>query len=268
MLGQGIHLPGGLQLPELAGTQLVAFVLVLGRVGPLFLIAPVLSSPLVAARARLVVAAAIAAALTPVAEHGRTLPQDPIGVVLWMVSEMGVGIAFALALGVLTAAVEAGAGLLDTIVGFSFGALVDPVTGVQSAVLGKVYSLFAAMVFVLSGGVRLMVMGVARSYDLVPLGAFPAPANLGRLAGAALVQVPVIALEIVGPVVVALVLADSAFGLVARAVPQMNVFVIGLPVKVLLSFAVVATSLPFVGPHLADDLRTAVSDGLRAIAGG
>ena len=262
-----VQLPGGLQLPELAGREVVAFALVLGRIGPLFLLAPVLSSPLLGARAKYVAAAAIAAAVTPLAAQNHPVPQDPVGFALTLAQEMGVGLAFALALSVLTAAVQAGGSLLDTLVGFSFGAIVDPVTGMQAAVFGQVYSLFAVMIFVLTGGVRLMVMGIARSYDLVPLGSFPHVSALARLAGRAIAEVPLIGLELVGPVIVAVVLADAAFGLVARAVPQMNVFVVGLPVKVLLAFAVVGASLPFVGTHLGDDMQRAISDALRGIGG-
>ena len=56
-----------MSIPEIAGTQILAFVLVLGRVAPLFLLAPVLSAGMLAARAKFVAAAAITLALTPIA---------------------------------------------------------------------------------------------------------------------------------------------------------------------------------------------------------
>jgi flagellar biosynthetic protein FliR len=112
-----------------------------------------------------------------------------------------------------------------------------------------------------------MVTGLARSYDVVPLGQFPAPAQLGSLAVAGLTAIPVIGLELVGPVILAVVVADAAFGLVGRAVPQMNVFVLGLPVKVILAFTVVAASLPLVSTHLQADLEQAISQALRAFGG-
>jgi flagellar biosynthetic protein FliR len=163
--------------------------------------------------------------------------------------------------------VQAGASLVDTTVGFSFGALLDPVTGVNNAVIGQVYSLFATMVFLLSGGVRLMMMGLSRSYDLVPLGSLPPLGSLGALALHGLEQVPVIGFELVAPVLLAVLVADATFGLVARAVPQMNVFVVALPAKVLLAFAVVAVSLPLVGQHLESDFTDALATALRAFGG-
>ncbi|HEY3612583.1 MAG TPA: flagellar biosynthetic protein FliR [Gaiellales bacterium] len=257
-----VTLPGGLQLPEIASANLVAFVLVLGRIGPLFVLAPVLSTNMLPARAKFAAAAAMTLALAPIAAHGHTMPTDSVALALVFVQEVGVGVAFALALSVLVGGVAFGASLVDTLVGFSFGSLINPITGVPASVLGQLYTLLALMVFVLSGGVRLMIMGLARSYALVPLGTFPTPAALGRLATAAATELPLIGLELVGPVILAVVVVDAAFGLVARAVPQMNVFVIGLPVKVIVSFAVVAASLPFVATHLESDLQQAIGRAL------
>ncbi len=257
-------LPGGLSLPQEAGTEVVAFVLVLGRVAPLFLLAPVFSAKLLAQRAKFLAAAAIAVALTPIASQGRTIPVDPFLFALTLAREVGIGLAFALALGALAAAVTAGASLVDTLVGFSFGALVDPMTGNQNAILGQVYSLFAMMIFVVFGGMGLMIMGLAQTYSLIPLGTFPSSNALAALALHSIEQVPLIGLELAAPVLLAVVVADAVFGIVARTVPQMNVLVLGLPAKVLLAFAVIGASLPFVGLHLEDDLSHTLGSALQA----
>jgi flagellar biosynthetic protein FliR len=261
-----LTIPAGFALPQIAGTNLVAFVLVLGRIGPMFTLAPVFSASLIGTRAKFLTAAAITMALTPIAAHGQTIPTDPIGFALALAKEVGVGLVFALALGVISAAVVAGASLVDTTVGFSFGAILDPVTGVQNAVLGQVYSIFAIMVFLLSGGVQLMILGIARTYDLIPLGAFPKPSTLAGIAMHALEQVPIIGFEVVAPVLLAVFVTDAVFGLLARTVPQMNVFVVALPLKVIVAFAVVAVSLPLVGQHLTGDLTNAVSQTLQALS--
>jgi len=259
-------LPGGLTLPQTAGAQVVAFVLVLGRIGPLFLLAPVFSAQVLAARAKFIAAAAISVALTPIASHGHTIPTDPLAFGLTLTREVGIGLAFALSLGILAAAVSAGASLIDTLVGFSFGALLDPVTGNQNAILGQVYSLFAMMIFIVFGGLGLMIMGLSDTYSLIPLGSFPAINRLAALALHSAEQIPLIGLEISAPVLVAIVVADTVFGIVGRAVPQMNVLVMGLPVKVLIAFSVITASLPFVGLHLQDDLTHSISDALQAFS--
>ena len=86
-----VPIPSGLGLPQTAGTQVLAFVLVLGRVGPLFLLAPILSATLVARRAKVIVAFGLALALTPMADAGRTIPTDPIAYGLAFAREVGIG---------------------------------------------------------------------------------------------------------------------------------------------------------------------------------
>jgi flagellar biosynthetic protein FliR len=267
-LGQALHQadPTGL-LPRIAGKHLVAFMLVMARVGPLFLLAPIFSARMIPVRAKLIAAGAIAFALTPLAERGQALPSDVIGVGGLVTKEALVGVAFAFVLAAIGAAVQAGASLLDTIIGFSFASLVDPMSNMSNAILGQIYSLFTVLIFVVTGGDQLMIMGLARSYDLLPLSVGPNTASLGGLGLSALRDVFIIGFEIAAPALIALIVADAAFAIVSRAVPQMNVFVTGLPAKILLGFATIAASLPFIAMHVQNDLATAVAAALQGLSG-
>ncbi len=64
---------------------------------------------------------------------------------------------------------------------------------------------------------------------------------------------------------IACVLTDVGFGVVSRVVPQMNVFAVGFPVKVLVGLVVVAASLPFVGNWIGDELTVSVGQALQTI---
>jgi flagellar biosynthetic protein FliR len=66
--------------------------------------------------------------------------------------------------------------------------------------------------------------------------------------------------------VIALVLTDAAFGIVSRVAPQMNVYFVGLPAKILAGLAVAGASLPFVAVHFEDELGAAVMRALGAFA--
>ena len=256
------------ELPQIPGGTVAAYVLVLCRIGPLFLLAPVFSSRMIPARAKLIAAVAITVALAPLALKGQTVSTEPVELVFLIVKEIGVGLAFAFVIAAIGAAAQAGAAVMDTLFGFSYGALVDPITNVQNAPIGQLYSLFTAMVFVTTGGDQVMIMGLSKSYEVLPVDHFPA---LNALAGAATLGVGkifLIGLMLAAPVVIALLVTDAAFALVAKAVPQMNVFQIGIPAKILLGFGVIATSLPFVAVHVRDDLSSAVVAGLGILGGG
>jgi flagellar biosynthetic protein FliR len=252
-------------IPDVAGEQILAFVLVLSRLGGLFLFAPGFSSKLVPVRAKLLVAGAIAIAFTPLASRGQTIPSDPIELTTLIVKEVSVGLAIALAIGVIAVAVQAGASLLDTISGFSFANLVDPFTNMQATPLSQIYGLVATMVFLLTGGDHLAIQGIARSYELVPLDAAPSTAVMAGMAVHGLTQIFIIGLEVAAPVLIALVLTDTALGIVSRAAPQVNVMFVGMPAKILVAFTVAAASLPFVVMRVDTAITDAIFNSLAAL---
>lgn len=253
------------ELPAFASAHVVAFLLVLSRVGGLFLLAPVFSSKLIPTQVRLMAAMAISLALTPIATHGQPIPGDTGTICLLMVKELAVGLLFAFPPAVVMAAVEAGAGLLDTIIGFSFAAVLDPVNNQQNAILGQFYTLFATMVFLLGGGDQIMIGGMAASYRELPIDDWPHMSAVTGQALSAFSQVFAIGLEIAAPVLVALIITDAALGLVSKAVPQMNVFVVGLPAKLLVGFTVIAASLPFVSSELQTQLTQSVGQAVQLL---
>jgi len=104
-------------LPHIAATELVGFVLVLCRVGGLFVLAPIFSGRMIPAHAKLMVAGAISFALLPLVQHGTAIPTG-IGVLPLAMKEILVGLAIALALGIVAAGIQFAASVLDTTIGF------------------------------------------------------------------------------------------------------------------------------------------------------
>ncbi len=256
-------------IAQFGETQVMTFMLVLGRVSPLFLLAPMFSSRQLPARARSIIAVALAVGIMPVAatagDAGGTLPSDVIGLAGLMLKEMLVGTAFAFALAAFFAAVSVAGTLLDTFIGFSFGALVDPVTGNPGGVLNQLYALVGVAVFIAIGGDAWVIQGLARTYDAVPLLSAPEVGSLVEGAQVAFSGIFGAALEICAPVLLAVVLTDAAFGIVSRVVPQLNVFAVGFPAKVAVGLVVIAASLPFLAGWLDDELQRSVGSALRAM---
>ncbi len=257
--------PLTLLLAQLGGMQTAGFILVLARVTPLFVVAPLFSSRQIPARVRTIVACALAVGLTPVAMHGQHVPNDVPTLFGLVFKELLVGLAFALSIALLFAAVSTAGTFLDMLVGFSFGATVDPLSGNQSAVLTQVYGLVALAVFVAIDGTSWIVSGLARTYDLVPLTAAPDVAALATGVLASFSTIFSSALEVAAPVLLAMVITDVAFGVVTRVVPQLNVFAVGFPVKVVVGLLVVGASLPFVSGWISDQLQTSVAQALQTV---
>jgi flagellar biosynthetic protein FliR len=254
-------------LPDQALTEVLGFLLVVCRVGGLFVLAPGFSATMIPNRIKLMLAMALALAMMPIAVHGQTVPLDAGDYVMLMLKEIGVGLIFAFPMALVGAAVQAGASLLDTLIGFSFSSILDPVNNQQTAILGQFYSLFAVLVLLMSGGDHIMIEGIGASYRALPITAYPHIGAVTSGALAAFGQVWAIGLEIAAPVLVALVITDAAIGLVSRAVPQMNVFVVGMPAKILVGMTVIAATLPFVSNQVQGALQQSVTQALRTLGG-
>jgi len=252
-------------LSQLAGGSLVTFVLVLGRVGGLFVFAPFFSARMIPIPVKMACAAGLAVTIAPLAAAGHVMTSDGLAVAGLLIKEMAVGLAMSFAIGAIVAAVQAGAGLLDALIGFSFAAIIDPITNLQNAILGQFYSMFAVMIVILTGGDHFMVEGMAASYRAVPLDSYPSLNALAGLAMHGFASVFVIGLELTAPVLIAVVIVDAAFALMARAAPQMNVYIVGLPAKIATGFVVLAASLPFLATHLQSDLESAVRTALNGL---
>ncbi|GAC1323712.1 MAG: flagellar biosynthetic protein FliR [Thermoleophilaceae bacterium] len=245
--------------------QLAGFILVLGRISPLFVLAPLFSSRLMPVRARVIAALAIAVGLSPLALKGRRVPLDPAGLGGLMLKEILVGLAFAFAVSTLFAAVSIAGSFLDTLIGFSYGSLVDPVSGNQNTVISQMYGLVGILVFIAIGGDGWMIEGAARTYSLVPLTSAPALGSLVGGAEHAFASIFVSALELAAPVVIALILTDAGFGVVSRVVPQLNVFAVGFPAKIIVGFLIIGASLPFAGNWIGGQLQSSIRAALQTL---
>ncbi|HUN77639.1 MAG TPA: flagellar biosynthetic protein FliR [Solirubrobacteraceae bacterium] len=252
-------------LDKLAGNELAGFILVLARVTPLFMIAPPFSSSIIPPRVRGILAVAIAIGLAPIALRGQHVPSDPLALAALVVEGGLVGLGFAFSLAVLFGAIETAGALADLGAGFSYGSLIDPLSGNASGAFTHIYSMVGILVFFVIDGEAWVLRGLSRTFTLVPLTAAPQLKSLVGGAEQVFTTVFASALEIAAPVLVALLVTDAAFAVVSRVVPQLNVFAVGFPAKVAVAILVVTATLPFFGGWVANQISTSVGDALGAL---
>jgi flagellar biosynthetic protein FliR len=252
-------------LQQVSEQQLAGFLLVLARVSPLFVLAPIFSSRMLPARARGVVAVAISFGLAPLALHGQHIDTDAMQLAGLIGKELLVGLAYSFALASVFAAISVAGSLLDTSMGFSMGSLIDPITGTQSPILTQLYAMVGVLVFIAINGDHWMIEGLARSYQLVPINKFPSINAIVGGADKSFVSIFGSAIELAAPVMLAVLLTDCAMGLVARVMPQLNVFAVGFPAKIAVGLLVMGVSLPFVGGWISDQVQVSVSSAPQSI---
>ena len=255
-------------LAQISGGHVAAFFLVLSRVTPLFLIAPIFSSNLLIPQARVVLAVALSLGLSTVVGHGQTVPDGVLQLVGLMLVNLIVGLALAFAMACVFAAITGAGVLADSLSGFSFGSQVDPIYGNPGGTLTTFYSMIGMALFLAVGGDAWALRGLDATFTAVPLSAPLSTAHLHGIVSMCVSMVGIVflgAVEVVAPVMFAVVIGDIAFGLVSRVAPQINVFAVGFPVKVGITLLVISVSLPFMAGWMSNQLSSAVETVLQSI---
>ncbi len=173
-------------------------------------------------------------------------------------TEVAVGLLIAVGVQAAFAAFAVAGRLMDVQMGFSLGAVLDPVSKGHATVISSGLNMLAVVLFFVSDAHELLLAGVFRTFELLPLGQPVAvagwlPVALG--AGAMFSLGFIMA----SPVVVALMLADVVVGVTSRNMPQMNVLFLSIPLKLLLGLVVMITAIRVIGPVMQHVLTLPLS---------
>ncbi|NLJ85093.1 MAG: flagellar type III secretion system protein FliR [Firmicutes bacterium] len=155
---------------------------------------------------------------------------------------VGIGIGFAVTL-VFSAIYLAGQ-LIDVPMGFGMVNVVDPQSGLQVPIFAQFQYILAALVFLAIRGHHALLQALSASFALIPVGQGMVIGNLPMAVLDIFVRMFYLGVKLSLPLVTGLLLLDIALGIVARAVPQINVFVVGFPAKILVGMALFILVLP------------------------
>ncbi|MFQ5340569.1 MAG: flagellar biosynthetic protein FliR [Anaerolineae bacterium] len=157
--------------------------------------------------------------------------------------------------------------LVGTEMGLNIANLFSPLTSEPVAVAGQFYTLLVSLIFLSLGGHHWLILAIAQTLHFAPVGTFQPDARMLADLIPLSATIFVVALRVALPVFGAIVLTDVALALVARAVPQMNVFMVGLPLKVLVALAAMAVTLPLIGPTMDQMLQDGMAQLAAMLAG-
>ena len=163
-----------------------------------------------------------------------SVPLDTGGFLAALLTQVLVGITLGLFTMVLVNALQTAGALVDLFAGFSLAAIYDPINQSQVAVFGRFYELLAVTLLFSTNAYLVIVNGWFRSFDLVPAHGL-AIANIADILTKNLGEFLVAAIEIAGPVLGCLFLAEVTLGLLSRAAPQLNVFALAFPLRVVVA---------------------------------
>lgn len=225
--------------------RLQAFLLVNFRLGGMLLAAPIFGRQTIPPLIKVGLAITLAILLMPaIINAGLPVVPSLTDLVALGFKEMLVGVIVGLMLKLLFYAAETAGSVVGFQSGLAIANVVDPSTQTQVNMLGQFWVLVASMIFLAINGHHLLITSLADSFQVIPLGGsiFGAGAAdlLMRLSGIMFT----LALKMAAPILLTVFLVDVALGVLARTIPQMNIFIIGIPVKIAISLLMIGASLP------------------------
>jgi flagellar biosynthetic protein FliR len=233
-----------LELPWILSVLLVSL-----RFGVVILLTPVFSLIGLPLKIRVVLVLALSATLVAGMDPAATasVSAAPADLLLGAAKELALGSMLAFGLLAGFGAFQLAGRILDIQLGFGVAGLIDPTTRTQAPLLGTVLNMAAVLTFFLIDGHHLLIRGLAYSLVEIPPGsslrAIPADLVVAQF-GAMFVFAALLA----APVMTVVLLVDIALAMMARTMPQMNVFIIGLPLKIFVGLLVLAIALGFLEP--------------------
>ena len=158
---------------------------------------------------------------------------------LLVLKEAIVGLVLGLVVYIVFSAVQIAGGFIDFQMGFAMANIVDPQTGAQSPLMGQFFNFLLLLVFLAINGHHLVLDGIFYSYQFMPIDQFfPkfGDAESIEYIMKLFVAVFAIAFQMSAPIIATLFLVTLALGITGKTVPQLNIFVVGFPIKIAVGF--------------------------------
>lgn len=225
------------------------------RITAFLVIAPPFSHGTIPMRIRAMLAVGLALAVSPAVTAGY-VPLETGGFLFALVGAAITGALLGFLVMVLFSAIQGAGHLIDTFGGFQMAQAFDPGMAINGAQFTRLFQITAILLLFVSDGYQLVLGGLFRSFDAIPVTGMIA---LDRPADALVVavgQMMLSAVQIAGPLLIVLFLADVGLGLVTRVAPALNAFAMGFPIKIALTLLLVGfvyVVLPGVVSAIADD---------------
>jgi flagellar biosynthetic protein FliR len=223
-------------------SYMVGFLLLFFRMAALFIATPIFSHqniPITIKAAMAFFFAIFFYSSMPPLEIEITIPTIIIAILGEFIFGLAIGLILLLAYNVITFA----GGQISFMMGFSLASAIDPQSGVSMPIISQFLSLLGLMVLLAIDMHHWILLFIDSSLSAIPLGGFLMTKNFFDYLMHATANMFLVGFMIAFPIIALSWLADVIFGMLMKTMPQFNLLVIGFPIKIMVSFAVIIATL-------------------------
>lgn len=231
-------------LNEITVSTIFSVFFVFCRLGSGFLLMPGIGEMYIPVRSRLLFSLLASISLAPVIQHMLpAYPENILTLFFLLLGEITIGLSIGLIARMIISALHTAGMIISFQSGLSAATLFDTTQGGQGSMIGNFLSLFALLLIFSLNLHHLLIYGFAESYTLFAPGIYPATESLAELFSRTLAGSFVVAVKISAPHIVLGLLLFLGAGVLARLMPNMQIFFVIMPLQIFISFAILAMTL-------------------------
>lgn len=243
------------------GVCLLAFV----RIVLIFRQAPILGSNHMKNQVKIGLAALLALVAFPHLKVPDNFPTEPMGFILCILSQIGVGLAIGFVSYLVMAAAQFGGEMMDIQMGLSAAATMDPSSGGTSKLIMRLNFYFAMLLYLTTNGHHEFLRALYASFEIIPVTTFNVNGALIELFIDHTRDIFIIGLQIASPPIAALFITQIAMGLVSKVAPQMNVFMLSFPANIGVGMMMLSVGLPVIENLLIHEFAENITQTYQAM---
>ncbi len=234
--------------------HLPAWLLVLFRIGGIFIFAPMFGSSAIPARIKIMLALALSMCIYPMLlgpDRPAAALIEPVidtGLSMWVLGpaifmELAIGFVIGYGATLPLMGLQLAGRMIDQQIGMGLAGVFNPELEAESGIVGEIYFMLALAIFILMDGHRVAVMILVGTFDNIPPGGFAFDGHLLAMVVALLGAMFELAMRVAAPLLCIIFLQTVAMGFIARTVPQLNILSIGFPVRILVGVLLLTASV-------------------------
>jgi flagellar biosynthetic protein FliR len=234
-----------IHLPALAGTVLT-YLLVFSRVGSMIMLLPGFGTMGVPARVRLALALAIAFALTPTVQSAYPANAEPATITqltLLILQEVTCGILVGAMASIIMSALQVAGFLIASQIGLAYAQTIDPTQNTQGAVVGNFMTMLGIVAIFATDMHHLAIGAIAGSYRLLPPGGHLPTGDMAQLVIKLVSGSFALGFQLAAPFLVFGFAVYAGLGVLARLMPQLQIFFVAVPINILAGFVIMLALL-------------------------
>lgn len=220
------------------------FLMVFSRIAGLIFFAPIFGNQAVSYPLKLGLILVLSILIFPIIGENNFDPMvRPIDYVSSILQELIIGVVIGFAVRLIFTGIHLAGSVAARQMGFGIAMVLSPQAGVQIPIVAQIYGLMASLIFLTINAHYLLLGAIAKSFELIPLAGFQYSPKITASIVTLSENIFITAIRLSAPIVCTLFLVNLALGLIARAVPEVNVFILGFPLKILLGLLILSVSI-------------------------